>query len=201
MEKELDKKTLRRLYITEKRSIRDIAKMYGCSYFAIRYRCIKYGIKLRPVSSWRIRIDKSVLKRLYAKDNKSSKEIADILSCSSATILKRFKEYSIPLRNQRIKGITKPLLKKFYLKEGKTIREIAEIMGCSGEVIRKRCKQFDIPLRNPGTKKIHMNESTLRKLYVKEGNNLTEIAKILNCSTSVIFQRVKRLGLKKREGR
>jgi DNA-binding Lrp family transcriptional regulator len=47
MKKELDKETLTRLYIKEKRSLRAIAKIYGLSPSTVRYRSIKYGIKLR----------------------------------------------------------------------------------------------------------------------------------------------------------
>jgi DNA-binding CsgD family transcriptional regulator len=139
--------------------------------------------------------------RLYVKENKSLREVAKILSCSSATVVKRCKEHGIPLRDQKIEGITKPLLQKLYVKEGKTTRDIAKIMGCSANPIRVKCKAFGIPLRNPGTKRVQIDKSTLRKLYVKEGKYMHEIAKIFNCSTSLIFQRVKRLGLKKREGR
>lgn len=165
MIKDLDTETLKRLYLKEKRSTRDIAQILGWSPTKVRYRCIKYGIKLRP-NTWnsKINLKKSVLMNLYVKENKSSKEIAEIFSCSSTTILKRFKEYDIPLRSRRVEGLTKPLLQKLYLKEGKTTRGIAKIMGCSGDVIRKRCKKFGIPLRNPGTKKIEIDESTLRKL-------------------------------------
>ena len=38
MIKELDKQTLTRLYLEEKFSLRAIAKMYGRSYFCMRYR-------------------------------------------------------------------------------------------------------------------------------------------------------------------
>ena len=146
-------------------------------------------------------LDKETLKRLYVKEGKSLKEIAEILSCSSETVIGRCKEHDIPLRGQRFAGLTKPLLQKLYVKEGKTTREIAEIMGCSGEVIRIKCKMFGVPLRNPGTKELQINESTLRKLYVKEGKCMHEIAEVFRCSGSVISGRIKTLGLKKREGR
>jgi DNA-binding CsgD family transcriptional regulator len=202
MIKDLDKETLKRLYLKEKRSTRDIAQMSGCSPTKVRYRCIKYGIKLRP-NTWnrKINLKKSVLMRLYVKENKSLRKVAEILSCSSETVLKRCKEHDIPVRSQRVEGLTKLLLRKFYLKEGKTTREIAIILGCSANLIRIKCKKFGIPLRNPGTKKIKIDESTLRRLYLKEGKCMYEIAKILNCSAGVISRRIEKLRLKRREGR
>lgn len=194
----LDRATLKRLYIREKRSLHEIARMFDCSYFCVHYRSLKYGIPLRP-KTWRrkIHIDKSVLQRLCVQEGLSSKKIAALLPCSHATVLKRCKEYGIPLKGQRVEGITKAQLTKLYLKEGKTIREIAQEIGCSGELIRRRCKQFDIPLRNPGTKKIDIDEFTLRRLYLKEGKSMASIAQLFACSVSSVYQRIKHLELKK----
>ena len=202
MIRELDKATLQRLYLKEKKSVRDIAKISRCSPTKVRYRCIKYGIKLR-VSTWnrRINLKKSDLVKLYVKEGKSPKEVAEILSCSSMTVIKRCKEYGIPLRSQKIEGITKPLLHKLYIKEGKTTREIAKKLGCSSNLVRISCHEFGIPLRNPGPKKIQINELVLKKLFVKEGKSIAEIAKTFSCSYGIILHRIKRLGLKKREGR
>jgi DNA-binding CsgD family transcriptional regulator len=172
--------------------------MYGISDSTVRYRSIKYGITLRPQpGSRRINLNKSVLKKLCVKEGRSSKKVAEMLSCSPATVLKRCKEYGIPLRINRTEGLSKALLQKLYVKEGKTLREIAKIQGCSFEPVRKRCKQFGIPLRNPGIKKVKIEESTLRRLYVKEGKSVAEIAKAFNCVGSTVSQKVKQFGLKK----
>lgn len=198
MIKGLDRDTLKRLYLNEKRSLHEIARMFDCSYFCVHYRSIKYGIRLRP-KTWRrkIHLDKTELKRLCVNEGQSSKKVAEIMSCSHATVLKRCKEYGIPLKGQRVEGITKAQLKKMYVTEGKTIREIAKVIGCSGELIRRRCKEFGIPLRNPGTKKLEIDAFTLRRLYLKEGMSMTAIAQGFGCSVSSIYQRIMHLGLKK----
>ena len=201
MTRELDKATLKRLYIKEKKSIRDIAKISRCSPTKVMYRCIKYGIQRRPKNRKKILISKSVLHTLYVKESKSVKEIADILSLGSRIIRNRCREYGIALRGQRIKEITKSLLQELYINEGKTTREIAKKLGCASDVVRRRCHEFGIPLRNPGTEKVQINELILKKLYAKEGKSIAEIAKIFSCSYGVICNRVKLLGLKKREGR
>jgi len=191
----LNEETLKRLYVREGKSTRTIAKMFDCSYFGILYRCKKYEIKLRPTRKRIIKLDKPVLKRLCVKEGKSSKEVAEMFSCSSQTVLKRCKEYGISLKGRKIKGLTKALLHRLYIKEGKTTREIGKIVGCSFDVVRKRCKQFGIPLRNPGCKKIEIDESALRRLYVKEGKSMTKIAEFFDCSISTIYKRAKRIGL------
>ena len=180
MKERLDKDTLYKLYIKQGKSIHKIAKLFGCSITLVRYRCIKYGIKLRP--RWKsIKIKKSVLQKLYVNEGKSLEKIADMLSCSPITVKARCRQYGIETRGtKRIKWLKKSLLQKLYVTEGKTIREIAGIMGCSREVIRVRCKKFGIPLRRPGNRKLEeINKTALRKLYVKEGKTVTDIAKYL----------------------
>lgn len=96
-----------------------------------------------------------------------------------------------------IEELNRENLKKLYLKEGKTTREIAKILGCSFDTVRVRCKEFGIPLRNPGSKKLEIDELTLRRLYIKERKSMTEIAKIFNCAISAISMRAKRYGLQR----
>jgi DNA-binding CsgD family transcriptional regulator len=197
MARKLDKKTLSHLYLKEKRSLREIASMYGISYSSVRHRSIKYGITLRP-KTWRkinSKLNKTVLQRLYVKEGKSAQKIAEILSCSPVTVLLKCKAYGIPIKTKRIQGITKEMLKKLYVKEGKTTREVAKILNCSFETVRTKCKQFGIPLRNPGNEKIEIDAVTLERLYIKEGKRRDEIAKIFGCSSSAIFQWVRRFGL------
>jgi transposase len=50
----------------------------------------------------------------------------------------------------------------------------------------------------PGSKKVKIDESTLRRLYVKEGKSIPEIAKAFNCGVSTVSKKVKQFGLKKR---
>ena len=91
--------------------------------------------------------------------------------------------------------MNKSVLQKLYVEEGKTIREIAKIIGCSREPVRLKCKQFGVPLRPTGVKRVDIDEPTLRRLYVKEEKSMLEVAKIFDCSVSVIYQRVKQFRL------
>lgn len=194
---ELDKKTLTRLYAKEKLTLRTIAMMYDRSYFYAHYRSQKYGIKLRPRGNERkITINKSILQSLYVNEGKSSNEVAAILSCSYTTVLKRCKEYGIPIRSKKIKKITKERLENMYIREGKTIREIAKILECSFETVRLKCKNFGIALRSPGNEKVEIDKLTLKRLFVHEGKSKEDIARIYGCSVSAIHQWVKRFGLR-----
>jgi len=59
MKEELNKETLKRLYITEQKSLNEIAKMFGRSYTFVRNRFIKHRIKLRPKNYKMIKFKKS----------------------------------------------------------------------------------------------------------------------------------------------
>jgi len=157
MIEELSEEILKRLYVTEQRSTTEIAKIFRCSSRTIRIRCKKYGIKLRPKGRRIKELDKSVLQKLYVKEGKQTKKIAEIFSCSPGTVRNRCLRYGIALR--RPQELNRAVLHKLYIEEGKTIREIAEILGCSREAVRIRCKQFGIELRSRN-RKFEVGEST-----------------------------------------
>ena len=75
---ELNKEILKRLYHQEQQAIRKIAEIYGCSPKLVRYRCIKYGITLRPKNQKRIKAKKEELQKLYHNEGKAFTEIAQI---------------------------------------------------------------------------------------------------------------------------
>lgn len=198
MTTELDKNTFTRLYINEGMSLRKIAKMYGRSYMFAYHRKAKFGI---PTQSWSTKkcISKQILKRLCVHEGMSTEQIAKQLSCSPSTVRKKYKEYGIHPKRQRVGGISKTLLEKLYVKEGKSTREVAKKLGCSYETIRKRCRQFGILARDTGTKKIEIDKTTLGRLYVKQEMSVSEIAQMFDCSFSVIYRKIIRMGLKKPE--
>ena len=145
MVEELNKEILKGLYITEQKSLHEIAKIFGCSITAVVYRCNKYGIKRRPRVKEIKGLNRGTLQRLYVKEGKSTDKIAEMFSCSSVTVINKCRQYGIKLRGPRwIRGLSKSLLQNLYVKEGKSLREIARMLGCSHETVRKRCKQFGL---------------------------------------------------------
>lgn len=150
MKQKFAKEILERLYLKEKKTTREIGKMFGCSYNTVNYWCRKYGINLRRQTCQRVHLDKSTLERLCAKEERPLKEVAEILSCDYVTVRKRCKEYGITLKGRRVKGITKALLQKLYVQEGKSSHEVAKILGCWSTTVLYRCKQYGIPLKKPG---------------------------------------------------
>jgi len=200
MIEELNKETLIRLYIKEKRTLRDIAEMFGRSYTLVRHKCIQYRIKLRPKNYKIIKFEKSVLQRLYVQEDKPPREIAQIFSCTPATVRNRFRQYGIQLKDNKIKGLNKAQLQKLYVNEGKSIHEVAKIMGCSHETVRKRCMQHGIKLRPIGSRITGVDKSALQRL-IKEGKSLSKIAEMFSCSPPTVRSRCREYGIKMRVGR
>jgi transposase len=148
MKEELNKETLKRLYVVEQKSLREIAKMFGRSYAFVHHRCKKYRMELRLQGRRVVGLNKSVLQRLCVREGKSAKKIAEMFSCSPITVRNRCREYDIALKKKA--RLSRTVLQQLYVKNGKTIREIAKILGCSREKVRLGCKQFGIPLRPVG---------------------------------------------------
>lgn len=61
--KTLKKATLKKLYITEEKSLATIAQMLSCSPPTVRSRCLEYGIKIREAKGGK-RADK-VLRTVF----------------------------------------------------------------------------------------------------------------------------------------
>ena len=149
--KAFDKETLERLYLKERKSTPEIAKMYGCTHRTVQLRCRKFGIRLRPRGRKIEHLNKAVLQKLYVAEGKSVSEISRIVSCSSSAVKARCKEYGIVLLgNRKTALLDRQLLHELYIDKENTVRTIADIIGCSREAVRIKCKKFGIPLRHPG---------------------------------------------------
>jgi DNA-binding CsgD family transcriptional regulator len=196
---EIKKSVLQRLYVREGKSIDKIARMFSRHPYTVRMKCEQYGIEIkdhRIVEG----LTESLLQKWYVKEGKSTREIGKIIGCSREPVRLKCKQFGIPLRPfaKKTVEIDKPTLHRLYIEEEKTVTEVASIFNCSTPTILRKARQYDIKLRPRGGKKVDIDESTLRRLYVKEGKSVAEIAKAFNCAVSTVSQRVKEFRLKKR---
>jgi len=197
--KRLNKSALQRLYVREGKSIDEIARRFSVHPYNVRMKCNQYGIEIKDHRIIK-GITESLLQEMYVEEGKSTREIAKIIGCSREPVRLKCKQFGIPLRPFAKKSveIDKPTLHRLYIEEKKTVTEVASIFNCSTPTILRKARKYDIKLRPRGGKKLDIDESTLRRLYVEEGKSMPEVAKIFNCSVSVIYQRVKEFGLGKR---
>lgn len=90
-----------------------------------------------------------------------------------------------------MKNIDTDLLVKLY-NEGKSLKEISIIVNLSEEAIRLRIKDKTI-IRSKGGKNLDDNE--IKRLYLEENKNATEISKIMNVSHSTIRQHLTKMSI------
>lgn len=106
LEKILTKELLTKLYFDDKKSLNDMAKIYGCDAKTIKYYMDKYSLVTRSLSDvqfikWGKNISKDVLIELYVKQHMTSGNIAQILNCGGTTIRGYLNRYNIPIRHMR----------------------------------------------------------------------------------------------------
>jgi len=94
----IDKGRLKKLYLNEKKSTCEIAKIFGCNQETIRRRLIDHGI-LRRYREIKIKIPSEDLKNLYLKDKMSTLELAKKYKCSQWTIRSKLIKKGVLLRS------------------------------------------------------------------------------------------------------
>jgi len=146
MKEGLNKETLERLYIKDGKSIREIGKILGCSRDAVRTRCKRYGIPLRPPGQKRVDIDNPTLRRLYVEEGKTVTDIASIFNCSISVISRKAKRFGIALNKSRFKrvDIDESTLRRLHIQEGKTFAEIAKIFNCAANIVSRKAEKYGI---------------------------------------------------------
>jgi hypothetical protein len=106
---QLDEATLRRMYLDEQRSIRDIAVLRKVSTRTVQTALIRYHIPRRIAQQRPIpkvitlgnsTLDKANLQRLYQDENQSIAEIAAAIACSPSGISNALVRWDIPLRRR-----------------------------------------------------------------------------------------------------
>jgi transposase len=97
--KVLDKKVLYQMYVVEEKSSTIIAKELEVSKGTVTRYLKQYGIEItHKHSTMRKNIDKDELYKLYIIEGKSSSEIGNIFNVSDMFVIKKLKQYGIPVR-------------------------------------------------------------------------------------------------------
>ena len=109
----LDEITLRRLYLEEQRSIRDIARLAKVPTRTVYDALIRYRIPRRPAGFHSPRatpanasLDEITLRRLYLDEERSIRDIATLHHISTRVVYDAMSRYRIPRRGQRTLCVT-----------------------------------------------------------------------------------------------
>ena len=206
---------LKEEYSINKKSARYIASELDVSQAYILRHLKKFNIKIRVQREAQysnvIKPNKKELIKLYSNDQKTTYEIANVLSVSPATIQRWLRDYNIPLRNTNEfrwgdkPKISKKELEKMYVKNKLSSLDIAKKLGVSFSTICNRLKRYKIPLRTSTESKWghikKLSKTDLENLYIKQNKSTLEIGKEVGVSSNTIGEWLKEYNVQIRNKR
>lgn len=201
-------KKLKELYLSQKMSSSDIAKIFHCDPSYVRDLLKKYKIEIRTISeAIRLRFNVSIpekeLRELYLEKKLSSPEIARIYQCNHTTIRSRLRECGARIRTlseaTRARyniNVSKKELIRLYSERRMSSPEIAKVYRCSPRTIRALLKQYGIKIRTKSEAirlfyDINVPKKELKKLYLEKKISSTDIAKKFKCNPGLIINRLR----------
>ena len=139
----ISSETLRRMYITDYRSITSIASEFECAAQVISGLLGEYGIEKRRNRFDNI-LTKEFLTEMYVDKDMPAKEIAKMVGCGAATVHKHIRRHGAPMRGDHSAEYRSFLAR--CCTEGRQRRlEIVEMLGGRCNVChRDKVKQLQI---------------------------------------------------------
>jgi predicted DNA-binding protein YlxM (UPF0122 family) len=144
---EIQRETLKRLYLQKNLSTHKIAKIFGCNPTAIQNRLKEYKIKSR-LPKKKIAIPKDMLYNLYINQRLSTQKIAEKLGMSSCSVYYKLVEAGIETRQKNIIKISKERLKYLYHNKNLSCSEIGKILKCDHVTIFKKLNNYNIKTKS-----------------------------------------------------
>ena len=150
-------------------------------------------------------ISKEFLELEYVQNNKTSQQIAEEIGFSKDVVIRRIKEFKIPInkkqRNTKIDQILfgfennklklKEFLEKSHLKEKKTYEEMSKELNCCVTTIHRFMKEFGIkPIKRPGNRRKILPEKEMINHYVNENYSINKLAREFGVSGTTIKTRL-----------
>ena len=139
---EQTKKRWVKLYLEDKKTIREIAMLTDSSYASIQRHLNKQGV-IRPQKRYNDQA-KELWVKLHVEDNKSGQTISEITGDNSQAIIKHLKKAKV------FRSINKPYTKEDHLhwvelyKQGKTLDEIAIIKSVGYATIQRLIEKVGV---------------------------------------------------------
>ena len=165
----LDEFTLRRLYLEERRTIRDIAAIEQVSVRTVYETLIRFriprrlaGFRGKRIDPTDVLFDESTLRYLYVEEERSIREIAALYQVSTRVIYDALSHHRIPRRTSGRRRpapavvalgnslLDKATLQRLYHEEGLSIAAIAAAVACSPSRVRYALVRWGIARRRRG---------------------------------------------------
>jgi len=164
----IDEATLRRLYLEEQRSIRNIAILRELPVQVVSEALDQYHIPRRPAGfrskyqyagSW---LDEDTLRRLYVTEQRTIRDIASLYQVSTRLVYDAISRYGIPRRSHGRRQpapteiafgnsvFDKATLERLYQEQGQSIAAIAATVASSPSRVRSALIRWGIARRRRG---------------------------------------------------
>ena len=176
----IEEERLQQLYVTEQRSIRDIATLEHLPTRTVYDALIHYRIPHRPAGfhtkkpkATESPLNEMTLRRLYLEEQRSIRDIAALQQVSTRMVYDALTHYRIPRRpagQQRrpmpnaitlgTSVLDKPTLQHLYEEEGQSIAAIAASLSCAPSRIRRALVRWGIARRRRGRQYGPISEHT-----------------------------------------
>ena len=194
------------LYVNEAKADAEIASMFKVSTNSIFRRRQDCGIPTRKGYSdkqsknMRIRLDREHLRHLYVDLKKNENEVAAIMGCDFRTVKKNLADYGIEIKKTAHlhDKIDRDSLRRMYAVDKRSDASIAKEFGVSFASISNLRKRYGIKSRVEQMRS-RVNDADLRGMYNDKRMSPSDIADSLGCSLSVMYDRLKMMGVTLRE--
>lgn len=195
---EIDVNEIENLYVNQRKTVKEVAKILDVSCKAILLRLRKENIKRDKISK-KINLDLNKIRDLYINEGKNTYEIAKIMKVSNSVIQDRLNEMEIKMingRKFRRLNLDIEKIKDLYLNQKKSVAEIGKIFGLSQNVILNRLKEERIEIR---PRRLNLDGGMITNLYLNQKKSITEIGELFGVNAMTIFNRLKEEGIKIRK--
>lgn len=122
--------------------------------------------------------------------NKTQKEIAEELGCSSSTVEKWIRKHGLGDLRRGLKANepynNKEVIYELYHLRNLTQKEIASRLGCTESMIERRVKSLGLAKRVYNKEKPYENKDVLFELLVENNMTYEQTAKELDCSMTAV---------------
>lgn len=193
---------LYQLYVNEAKADEEIAAIFRVSKNSIYRRRQDCGIPTRTGMSdrqskkTRITLDREELRHLYVDQQKSEKEIAAIMGCDHRIVKRNLSEYGIEIRPvvHLHDIIDRDNLRRMYETDKRSDASIAKEFDVSSAAVYHLRQRYGIKSRVE-LMRARVDDADLKDMYQDKRMSATDIASNLGCNESVIYGRLKELGI------
>ena len=194
-------KTLRRLYVDERRTEREIAQLLGVSRSRVAEAMDKAGIE-RRIPNRACPVSAGGLQKAFAAPGATVASLARRFGVSDATVARWLAEAGLLPPDPSIDHRS---LEKLYVDQALTIAEVAEKLRITPARVARELVVAGIPIRphtvrRPRGNRSKVTDKRLVDLYAKRKLNVVATASLLGVSTEYVSKRLHEAGLTKRRG-